>query len=65
MDKTAAAFSREVGVGHWTVQRWIRGDRMPRPMHLARITLATGGKVTANDFVLQSELREHAVRVVA
>ena len=33
------------------VKKWRRGDRTPRRDHLRRIARATGGEVTANDFI--------------
>ena len=33
------------------VLKWLSGKRFPRPESLKRIQLATGGKVTANDFI--------------
>ena len=32
------------------VRKWKYGERIPRPDHLRRITEATKGAVTANDF---------------
>lgn len=33
------------------VRKWLSHERTPRPDQMRRITLATGGKVTPNDFI--------------
>lgn len=38
-------------VSQVTVCRWRNGRRHPRPADVRRITVATGGDVTANDFM--------------
>lgn len=43
-------FAAEVGVSVSSVRKWRYGDRFPRQHHHAKITAATGGKVTPNDF---------------
>jgi DNA-binding transcriptional regulator YdaS (Cro superfamily) len=43
-------FAAALGVKLTTVYRWLRGDRVPI-RHFHKIAEATGGKVTANDFV--------------
>ncbi|GLK78005.1 hypothetical protein GCM10008171_32590 [Methylopila jiangsuensis] len=50
-EMTRAEFAALVGVSLGCVHKWARGERTPRPSQMARITAATGGKVTANDFM--------------
>jgi predicted transcriptional regulator len=50
--ETATDFARRIGTTQAAVTRYLSGDRVPRPKILQRITLETGGAVTANDFVL-------------
>lgn len=45
-----ASFSKEIDVSIPAVRRYCVGDRVPRPEIMARITTATAGAVTANDF---------------
>lgn len=61
--KTEAAFAREIGVYQSSVWRWVRGERTPNPQTLRRISVATEGAVTANDFILETELRSPGQRV--
>lgn len=49
---TYEAFARKLGVSPFAVGKWARRQRMPRPAVMARISAATGGEVTANDFFL-------------
>ena len=44
------AFSEMVGVSQQAVSRYASGKRIPRSAVLTRITEATDGQVTANDF---------------
>lgn len=62
---TREQFARLIGVSPVTVYRWLTGDRFPY-RHLDQITKATGGKVTANDFVkLRGSLsKQHQKRSV-
>ena len=46
-----AALIGEVSEG--AVKKWRYGERTPRPHQMARITAATDGQVTANDFMLE------------
>ncbi len=46
---TREQFAEMIGVDRVTVYRWETGKAFPI-RHMARITAATGGKVTANDF---------------
>ena len=46
---TEAEFARLTGLYQSTVHRLKRGQ-IPGPATMARVTEATGGKVTANDF---------------
>ena len=47
---SASEFARLINVRRMTVHRYL-GDRVPRPEILKRITEATNGAVTANDFI--------------
>lgn len=47
---TQADFAKAIGVSSFAVGKWVRGNRIPRPELLSKITTQTGGKVTANDF---------------
>ena len=54
----AAEFARQSGIGHrQVVHKYLRGLQFPSPENLLRIRQATGGAVTADDFV-----DEHAAR---
>lgn len=48
---TYEAFAKTVGASSFAVGKWARGQRMPRAMMLSRIREATGGAVTADDFL--------------
>jgi transcriptional regulator with XRE-family HTH domain len=43
-------FAKRIGVSSEAVRRYVNGDRIPDKRRMAKIVLATGGKVTANDF---------------
>ena len=43
-------FAAAINVSSETVRRYLKGDRIPDKTVMGRIALATGGKVTANDF---------------
>jgi transcriptional regulator with XRE-family HTH domain len=45
-----AAFGRVINVKGETVRRYAIGERVPHKKLMAKIALATGCKVTANDF---------------
>lgn len=47
---TTAEFAKQAGASERAVIKWMRGERIPRPEMMARISAATKGKVTANDF---------------
>lgn len=47
---TRAQFADRVGVSYETVRRYLNGTRIPDRNTMAKIALATGCKVTANDF---------------
>jgi transcriptional regulator with XRE-family HTH domain len=51
--ETVAAFAGRVGVDVKTLYRYLSGERFPTPENLRRIREATGGGVTADDFVDQ------------
>ncbi len=47
---TQEAFAELLGVSQGDVSRYAAGTRMPRPGIMAKITAATHGEVTPNDF---------------
>ena len=49
----SADFAERLGVSHGGVQKWISGERFPRPSVIAKIYSETDGEVTANDFAAQ------------
>jgi transcriptional regulator with XRE-family HTH domain len=51
--ESVAAFAGRVGVDVKTLYRYLSGERFPTPENLRRIREATGGAVTADDFVDQ------------
>ena len=48
---TAGQFAARIGLSHTTSLYKYMAGRMPSDKFLARILVATGGQVTANDFV--------------
>lgn len=54
-DLTHKAFGERIGATEHAVKKWARGERVPRPEHMASIFSATGGIVTANDFFASEE----------
>lgn len=54
-DIAPRAFAGSIEVSLTALYRYMAGDRFPRPKVLARIERETGGVVSANDFVDQSE----------
>lgn len=44
-------FAEMIGVKQATVNRYVNGARTPKQQFLRAIAKATGGKVTANDFM--------------
>jgi DNA-binding transcriptional regulator YdaS (Cro superfamily) len=46
----SSKFAELIGVSYQSVYKYITGERRPRPNILAKISEATGGQVTANDF---------------
>lgn len=50
VDMTPAKFAAEIGVSRQAVEHYCAGDRVPRPVTMARIRRATNGRVTADDF---------------
>ena len=48
---SAAAFGREVNASRSAVGRWVSGARFPEQGSLKAIIRATGGRVTADDFL--------------
>lgn len=49
-DLTADAFAESIGTSRESVRRYISGERIPDRKIMLKIALATGCKVTANDF---------------
>jgi hypothetical protein len=43
-------FAARIDVSAETARRYVVGERIPDKKRMAKIALATGGKVTANDF---------------
>lgn len=43
-------FAARIKVSNETVRRYLNGERIPDRKTMGKIALATGGKVTANDF---------------
>lgn len=50
---TDGAFARRIAASESAVRRWRVGERWPRPKAMRRITEATNGAVTPNDFFTQ------------
>ena len=50
-DTRPATFADRLGVPASTVTRWLNGERKPSLCLLVRIREATGGAVTADDFL--------------
>jgi transcriptional regulator with XRE-family HTH domain len=51
---SAARFAEISGIGsRMTVHNYVHGQRFPSPKNLLRIRVATGSRVTADDFVDQ------------
>ncbi len=50
---TNEGFAKLLGedVSEWAVRKWRYGQRIPRPSMQQRISEATDGQVTANDFL--------------
>jgi len=58
---TVAEFARRAGLGsRQVVHSYVAGTRFPTPDNLRRIREATGGLVTADDFVDQHTARPEA-----
>lgn len=51
---TEAEFAVSIRVSQSSVSRYVAG-RMPRRNVMSRIVAATGGRVTANDFLMESK----------
>lgn len=47
---THPQLAERLGVPVETVRKWLRGERIPRPTSMARISEATGGLVGPADF---------------
>lgn len=49
-DLTPSQFAERAGITAGAVRRYLAGTRIPDKEKMAKIALATGCKVTANDF---------------
>jgi transcriptional regulator with XRE-family HTH domain len=58
--KTVADFAAEIGVHPNSLHRYMRGARLPKKKILRKISQATDGAVTANDFVTTDHEAEAA-----
>lgn len=47
---TARSFGETIQVSEFAIGKYVRGERIPRPAIMARISDATDGRVRANDF---------------
>ena len=54
---SGAAFARLIGTSQVTVSRYVRGDRFPQPLTIAKIAKATKGKVSVRDWYEQAAER--------
>lgn len=54
VEKSEAAFARELGVSQVTINRYVRNERYPDPTMIARIEAATGRKVGVQDWYSQA-----------
>ena len=52
---TTADFAEVIGVSQASVSRYASGARRPEWTVLGRIVMATNGRVTANDFMVDEE----------
>ena len=49
--KSGRELARILTIDASSVTRYVNGERVPHPRIMAKIIAATGGQVTANDFV--------------
>jgi transcriptional regulator with XRE-family HTH domain len=49
-DLSLTDFAAKIGVGYYTLQRYVAGTRFPGPAEFAAIYKATNGTVQPNDF---------------
>ncbi len=49
--KSIEEFAQEAGISAQAIYKYLRGERIPRKEFLTRMAAATGGEVTANDFL--------------
>lgn len=49
-------FAAKVSRSKWAVRKWMYAQRVPRPAEMSAIAAATGGAVTANDFMNSAPL---------
>ncbi|MCZ8148499.1 MAG: type II toxin-antitoxin system CcdA family antitoxin [Roseomonas sp.] len=60
-----ATLAKACGVNMITIYKWKSGTNMPRPPQLVALAEATGGAVTANDFVPSSARVASPIRGIA
>ncbi|WP_081651836.1 helix-turn-helix domain-containing protein [Aurantimonas coralicida] len=58
-NETQSAFAQRIGVPQGTVGRYVRGERIPRPLIMGRIIHATSGRVSASDFYPSPAVEHH------
>jgi transcriptional regulator with XRE-family HTH domain len=56
---TAREFGASIGASKGAVQKWVSGERFPRPKHLLKIKNATKNEVTPKDFLQIQESESH------
>lgn len=59
-DLRFSEFARLISSSRQNVSRWASGAVLPRPSEMAKIAVATKGRVTANDFYSATRLKSHA-----
>jgi transcriptional regulator with XRE-family HTH domain len=57
---TARDMAERINGSMRTVQKWVSGERIPRPDQMRKLTDATNGQVTANDFFGEPASSENA-----
>lgn len=61
-DISAKRFSEIVGSSEQAVYMWLRGERIPHDHFMNKITQATNGEVTPNDFYPLTHLKTKSKR---
>lgn len=49
-------FAKRIGVAQYTVNRYVNGERYPRPRAMWKISLETKGEVRPNDFYTAKDI---------